>query len=39
MDYSYEVSTEEIGELQDGDAYLRVMKGYLIEKVVPKEKN
>ena len=33
------VSTEEIGELQDGDPYLRAMKGYLTDKVLPKEKN
>ena len=33
------ISTEEIGELQDGDPYLRAMKEYLTEKVLPKEEN
>ena len=33
------ISTEEIGELQDGDPYLRAMKEYLTGKVLPKEEN
>ena len=33
------ISTEEIGELQDGDPYLRAMKEYLTDKVLPKEEN
>ena len=33
------ISTEEIDELQDGDPYLRAMKEYLTDKVLPKEEN
>ena len=33
------VSTEEIGEFQDGDPYLRAMKEYLTDKVLPKDEN
>ena len=33
------VSTEVVGELQDGDPYLRAMKEYLTGKILPKEEN